>query len=53
MDVLGPFIVLGIFIALIAFSMASRVRSGDYGPRDMKRPGEPGDSDPLQGRFDV
>jgi len=53
MDVLGPLIVLVIFIALDAFSMASRTRPDDYGPRDMKPPGEPGDSDPVQGRFDV
>ena len=53
MDVLGPLIVLAIFVALIAFSMTSRTRPDAYGPRDMKPPGEPGDSDPLQGRFDV
>jgi hypothetical protein len=50
---LGPWIVLVLFIALIAFSMASRTRPDDYGSSDMKPPGEPGDSDPLQGRFDV
>ena len=50
---LAPLIVIVVFIALIAFSTASRVRPDDYGPRDMKPPGEPGDSDPLQGRFDV
>jgi hypothetical protein len=52
MDV-GPWIVLVLFLALIAFSMASRTRPDDSRPRDMKPPGEPGDSDPLQGRFDV
>ena len=50
---LGPWIVLAIFIALIAFSMASRTQPDGHGSNDLKSPGEPGDSDPTQGRFDV
>jgi hypothetical protein len=44
---LGPLIVLAIFIALIAFSMTTRIRN-DRGGRpgsDLRPPGEPGDAD--------
>ena len=44
MDVLGPLIVLGIFIALVAFSMSSRMRDDRAGRpgSDLRPPGEPG-----------
>lgn len=50
---LGPWIVLAIFIALIAFSMASRTRSGGDGSSDLKPPSEPGDAGNYEGRLDV
>jgi hypothetical protein len=50
---LGPWIVLAIFIALMAFSIGSRSQPDGNGSNDLRPPGEPGDTDPLQGRYDV
>ena len=44
---LWPWIVLAIFIGLIAFSMTSRMRDDRSGRpgSDLRPPGEPGDAD--------
>lgn len=53
---LAPLIVIVAFVALVALSTWARAQSegGIGSPRSgLKPPGEPGDSDPLQGRLDV
>ena len=52
---LAPLIVIAIFLGLIAFSMAGRMRDDRDGRpgSDMRPPGEPGDADSYGGRFDV
>ena len=44
MDVVGPLIVFGTIIALVAFSMSSRMRDDRDGRpgSDLRPPGEPG-----------
>ena len=44
---LGPVIVIAIFLGLVAFSMAGRMRDDRDGRpgSDLRPPGEPGDAD--------
>jgi hypothetical protein len=50
---LWPLIVLAVIIALVAFSMSTRVRRRDDGSSDLRPPGEPGNSDRTIGGPDV
>ena len=52
---LGPVIVIAIFLGLVAFSMAGRMRDDRDGRpgSDLRPPGEPGDAGRDGTHFDV